>query len=194
MAKPGFFSWLILRKVLTEVIFPMQAIRSFRESGRSLKRTATMLKTGKPLAPSSESQKQQPAEEAEEVAKSEQDLLARGREIVLSLYPEARFEAMAVGLNVTPADIDQKMVAMARAHAVRLCFLYFCVFMLPALGIKVGGWAFFADMVFVFSLSIRCLRSGCLYTQLEERSLIEFGDFIKRPPMWVLARVFWFVG
>lgn len=194
MARPGFFSWLILRKVLTEVIFPMQAIRSFRESGRSLKRTATMLKTGKPLAPSSESQKQQPAEEAEEVAKSEQELLARGREIVLSLEPEARFEAMAVGLNVTQADIDQKMVAMARAHAVRLCFLYFCVFMLPALGIKVGGWAFFADMVFVFSLSIRCLRSGCLYTQLEERSLIEFGDFIKRPPMWVLARVFWFVG
>lgn len=194
MAKPGFFSWLTLRKVLTEVIFPMQAIRSFRESGRSLKRTAAMLKTGKPLAPSSDIQKQAPVEETEEAAESEHELLARGREIVLSLEPQARFEAMAAGLKVTQADIERKMVAMSRAHAVRLCFLYFCVFMLPALGIKVGGWALFADLVFVFSLSIRCLRSGCLYTQLEERSLIEFGDFIKRPPMWVLARVFWFVG
>lgn len=164
-------------------VFPVQAWRNLVSTKDSIKRIAHMARRGRTLRPEDMNEAQLKKHEVEQI----------GREMVLDLEEHERFEFMAEQLKFSDADIEQKMRAMVKAHAIRLCLLIFTVIITIGLTFKFGLRPFVYGSAATLYLTASCIKTVCLYTQLQERALWNLRQLIARPGMWIWRRAFWFL-
>jgi len=185
MNKPKSGKRLAMR-VVAEALLPVQAFRSLRASVRSLKRTATMIRTGKP---SLDGELPAPKENVEE-----SQVINEGKSIVMALGPRDRFQTLFEGLGWTDESLQKQKTAIQRTHTIRLSALYLAVLLLPGICLRYGWMPAVYDIALIAFLSARSIRSACYFTQLQERSLMGFKELWGRPDWWLFKRSFWFLG
>lgn len=164
-------------------VFPVQAWRNLVSTKDSVKRIAEMARRGKTVRP----------EEMNEVQLKRHELEEVGREMVLELEEHDRFEYMAQELKFTDADIVEKMRALAKGHAIRFCLLIFAIIITVGLTFRFGIRPFIYGSAATLYLTAACIKTACLYTQLQERALWSLRQLIARPNMWIWRRAFWFL-
>lgn len=131
--------------------------------------------------------------EMSEVELAKHKVEEAGRAFVLQMEEHDRFEYMARELGWTREAIEKEARSLARGHAIRFSLLVFCLVM------GVGLTAMFGFRPFVFGsaaalyLSATCIRTACMYTQLNERALWSLRQLTLRPNFWLWRRAFWFL-
>jgi hypothetical protein len=166
------------------LVFPVQAWRNLVSTKDSVKRIAEMARRGKTARP----------EQMNDVQLKRHELEQIGRELVLDLEEHERFEYMAEQLKFTDDAIAEKMRALTRAHAIRFCLLIFAAILTCGLTVKFGIRPFVYGSAAMLYLSAACIKTTCLYTQLDERALWSLRQLIARPKMWIWRRAFWFLN
>lgn len=172
-----------VRKGILHALVPMRAYRSLVDIKDSFVRIGRMIR-GEPLAP---------RELSTPTAQAEDDLVSEGRNIVGELDPVARFNLFYTAMKWTEVDFRRQMTAIRRGHAIRLCAMGVALLLIPSLWVKYGWMSCIYDISVIAYLAARCIKSACLYTQMEERSLVEFKDLRARQGYWLLKRSFWFL-
>lgn len=165
------------------LVFPVQAWRNLVSTKDSVKRIVEMARRGKTVRP----------EEMNDVQLKRHELEQIGRELVLELEEHERFEYMAERLNFTDNAIAEKMRALTRAHAIRFCLLIFAIIITFGLTVRFGIRPFVYGSAATLYLTATCIKTACLYTQLQERALWSLRQLIARPRMWIWRRAFWFL-
>ncbi|MGX9718414.1 hypothetical protein ACWYXJ_29725 [Janthinobacterium lividum] len=164
-------------------ILPVYAWRKLISTKDSVSRIADMARRGNTPR----------AEDMHGLELERYELEQKGREIVLGLEEHERFEYMAGQLGFTDDVIAEKMRALGRAHAIRFCLLIFTLVITIGLTYRFGFRPFVFGSAATLYLSATCVKTACLYTQLEERALWSFGQLIGRAKMWIWRRSFWFL-
>lgn len=164
-------------------VLPVQAWRNIVSTKDSVKRIAQMARRGKTVRP----------EEMDELQLKRYELEQVGREIVLGLEEHERFEYMAQELGWDEAGLAEKARALARAHAIRFCLLIFTVIITFGLTFKFGMRPFIYGSAAALYLTAACIKTTCLYTQLQERALWSLRQLATRPNLWLWRRAFWFL-
>lgn len=164
-------------------VFPVQAWRNLVSTKDSVKRIAQMARRGKTIRP----------EEMDEVQLKRYELEQVGREIVLGLEEHDRFDYMAEQLGWDEAGLADKSRALARSHAIRFCLLIFTVIITTGLTIKFGFRPLIYGSAAAMYLTATCIKTTCLYTQLQERALWSLYQLAARPNFWIWRRAFWFL-
>lgn len=163
-------------------LLPVVAFRHVVATKESIGRIRVMAGRGK-TAPR--------PEELSADERSRHELEEQGREIVLALEEHERFDYMAAQLGWTEETLVKKKRELARAHTIRLCLLIFSV-------IFTGGLAYlfgFRPVVFgsaaAMYLTASCVKTTCLYVQVDERALWSMPQVVKREGFWKQA--LWFL-
>jgi len=164
-------------------VLPVQAWRNLVSTKDSVKRIAQMARRGKTLRP----------EEMNELQLKRYELEQVGREIVLGLEEHERFEYMAEQLGWDEEGLAEKTRALARSHAIRFCLLIFTVIITVGLTIKFGFRPLVYGSAAAMYLTAACMKTTCLYTQLQERALWSLLQLATRPKFWLWRRAFWFL-
>ncbi|MBY0242569.1 MAG: hypothetical protein K2X55_24975 [Burkholderiaceae bacterium] len=164
-------------------LFPVQAWRNLVSTKDSVRRIAQMARRGKTVRP----------EEMTELQLKRYELEQVGREIVLELEEHERFEYMAQQLGWDEAGLVEKARALTRAHAIRFCLLIFTVIITIGLTAKFGLRPFIYGSAAALYLTAACIKTTCLYTQLQERALWSLPQLVTRPKFWIWRRAFWFL-
>lgn len=164
-------------------VFPVQAWRNLVSTKDSVKRIAQMARRGRTLRP----------EEMNELQLKRYELEQVGREIVLGLEEHERFEYMAGQLGWDEEGLAEKTRALARSHAIRFCLLIFTVIITVGLTIKFGFRPLVYGSAAAMYLTAACIKTTCLYTQLQERALWSLLQLATRPKLWLWRRAFWFL-
>jgi len=170
-------------KGIVWAVFPVQAWRNLVSTKDSVKRIARMARRGKTVLP----------EEMNELQLKRYELEQVGREIVLSLEEHERFEYMAEQLGWDDQAQAEKIRALSRSHAIRFCLLIFTVIMTFGLTVKFGFRPFVYGSAAAMYLTAACVKTTCLYTQLQERALWSLRQLVTRPNFWIWRRAFWFL-
>lgn len=170
-------------KGIVWAIFPMQAWRNLVSTKDSVKRIAEMARRGKTVRP----------EEMDELQLKRYELEQVGREMVLGLEEHDRFEYMAEQLGWSEQAVAEKARTLARSHAIRFCLLIFTVIITIGLTIKFGFRPLVYGSAAAMYLTAACIKTTCLYTQLEERALWSLRQLATRPNFWIWRRAFWFL-
>lgn len=170
-------------KGIVWAVFPVQAWRNLVSTKDSVKRIAQMARRGKTLRP----------EEMNELQLKRYELEQVGREIVLCLEEHERFEYMAEQLGWDEASLVEKTRALSRSHAIRFCLLIFTAIITVGLTIKFGFRPLVYGSAAAMYLTAACIKTTCLYTQLQERALWSLRQLAARPKFWIWRRAFWFL-
>jgi hypothetical protein len=168
-------------------VLPVYAFQKLVSTKESLVRIREMARRGKTRDVRS-------PDELSEVERKRWELEAEGREIVLHLEVHDRFVYMATQMGWTEEIISSEMRALSKAHAFRFCLLLFTLVLDVGLTIRFGFRPFVFGSGAALYLSAVCLKTACLYTQLDERALWSFSDLMTRPNFWIWRRAFWFLG
>jgi hypothetical protein len=164
-------------------VFPVAAWRNLKSTKESLTRIREMARRGKTVPP----------EEMTDTQLKRHELEMQGREIVLGMEEHDRFNYMADQLGWTAEALSEKMRALARGHTIRFCILIFTVIITIGLAILFGFKPVIYGSAAVLYLTATCIKTTCLYTQLQERALWSLVQLIRRPNAWIWRRAFWFL-
>lgn len=174
------------RKVGKGVIWavvPVAAWRNLVSTKESLTRIREMARRGRTVLP----------EEMSDTQLKRYELEIEGREIVLGLEEHERFVYMAEQLGWTEEALSEKMRALSRGHAIRLCILIFTVIISIGLAFMFGFRPVIYGSAAAFYLAAICIKTTCLFTQLQERALWSLVQIVRRPDAWIWRRAFWFL-
>lgn len=164
-------------------VFPVAAWRNLVSTKESLIRIREMARRGKTARP----------EDMNDIELKRHELEMQGREIVLGLEEHDRFEYMAEQLGWTEDALSEKMRALARGHAIRFCLLIFTIIITFGLSLLFGFRPVVYGSAAALYLTATCVKTTCLYTQLQERALWSLTQIITRPNAWIWRRAFWFL-
>lgn len=164
-------------------LFPVAAWRNLVSTKESITRIREMARRGKTARP----------ENMSDIELKRHELEMEGREIVLGLEEHDRFVYMAEQLGWTEEALREKMRALARGHAIRFCLLIFTVIITVGLAVMFGFRPIIYGSAAAFYLTAACVKTTCLYTQLQERALWSLTQIITRPNAWIWRRAFWFL-
>lgn len=164
-------------------VFPVQAWRNLVSTKDSVKRIAEMSRRGRTVLP----------EEMNDIQLKRYELEQVGREMVLCLEEHDRFAFMAQELGWTEQALVEKQRALARGHAIRFCLLVFTIIITVGLTIKFGFRPLVYGSAASLYLTAACVKTTCLYTQMQERALWSLRQLVSRPNMWIWRRAFWFL-
>lgn len=164
-------------------VFPVAAWRNIVSTKESITRIREMARRGRTVRP----------EEMNDIQLKRHELEMEGREIVLGLEEHDRFDYMAEQLGWTEAALSEKMRALARGHSIRFCLLIFTIIITVGLAILFGFRPVIYGSAAVLYLTAACIKTTCLYTQLQERALWSLSQITKRPNAWIWRRAFWFL-
>lgn len=168
-------------------VFPVHSIRQLISTKDSLVRIYEMARRGKTRDP-------QKVTELSEIERKRFELEEEGREIVLQLEEHDRFLYMATSLGWTEEALEKEMSALSRSHMFRYCLLVFTIVLSLGLTVKFGFRPFVFGSAASLYLTAVCVKTACLYTQLEERALWSFAQLMKRPNFWIWRRALWILG
>lgn len=169
-------------KGLLWALVPMAAWHRVRETKQSWQRIAEMTRRGKYVP--------RPEEITEHQA-SQMELADAGREIVLQMEEHERFEYIAAELGFDDEAVEEKKHALARSHAIRLCILIFTAISTVGLGLIFGLIPVVFGSAACMYLTASCVKTTCLYIQLEDRALWTMATVTRREGFW--RRVLWFL-
>lgn len=164
-------------------VFPVAAWRNIVSTKESIARIRDMARRGRTVRP----------EEMDDIQLKRHELEMEGREIVLALEEHDRFDYMAEQLGWTEEALAEKMRALSRGHAIRFCLLVFTVILTIGLAVLFGIRPVIYGSAATLYLTATCIKTTCLYTQLQERALWSFTQIISRPNGWIWRRAFWFL-
>jgi hypothetical protein len=164
-------------------LFPLAAWRNIVSTKESVTRIREMARRGNTVRP----------EDMNEIQLKRHELEMEGREIVLSLEEHERFDYMAEQLRWTEDALSEKMRALSRGHAIRFCLLIFTIIFTIGLAVMFGFRPIVYGSAATLYLTATCIKTTCLYTQLQERALWSFTQIIARPNAWIWRRAFWFL-
>ncbi len=177
----------VVGKGILWAVFPVHAFRQIVSTKDSLVRIYQMARRGK-------TRDAEAITELSDIDRKRYELEAEGRDLVLQLEEHDRFIYMANALDWTEEAIEKEMRALARSHMFRYCLLIFTVVLSLGLTVKFGLRPFVFGSAASLYLIAACVKTACLYTQLEERALWSLGQIVKRPGLWILRRALWILG